>query len=38
VDDAAAMTFSAVVEGRIDGRERHAPSLTIPAEVVTTAG
>ncbi len=28
----------AVVEGRIDGRERHAPSLTLPAEVATTAG
>jgi hypothetical protein len=28
----------AVVEGRIDGRERQAPSLTLPAEVATTAG
>jgi hypothetical protein len=27
-----------VVEGRIDGRERHAPSLILPAEVVTTGG
>jgi hypothetical protein len=27
-----------VVEGRIDGRERHAASLTLPAEVVATAG
>jgi hypothetical protein len=27
-----------VVKGRIGGRERHARSLILPAEVVTTAG
>jgi len=27
-----------VVKGRIDVRERHAPGLILPAEVVTTEG
>jgi hypothetical protein len=34
----APSSLYSVVEDRIDGRESHAPSLTLPVEVATTAG